>query len=228
MAPATAFPKKHLPKKNLDEGSTPWKSRHSIPHVFRDASHRRIGILGGSFNPAHDGHAHIADMAVQQLHLDQVWWLVSPQNPLKSSQDMRSFASRYQSALKAAKTCHHAHKMRVTDLESRLGLRHTALTLRLIKSRMRHCHLVWIMGSDNLVHFHQWHNPKSIAKTMAIAVVNRPGAIAQALSSRGAKIAGLRLPPRRLVARQYPTQSWSFLRGALNNQSASAIRAPMI
>ena len=67
MAPATAFPKKHLPKKNLDEGSTPWKSRHSIPHVFRDASHRRIGILGGSFNPAHDGHAHIADMAVQRF-----------------------------------------------------------------------------------------------------------------------------------------------------------------
>ena len=203
----------------------PSKRQHHVARVFADFSRRRIGILGGSFNPAHEGHAHIADMAVQQLQLDQIWWLVSPQNPLKSDREMARFGERYQSALSVAKTCHFAHKMRVTDLEVKLGLRHTALTLNVIKSRLRHCQLVWIMGADNLIQFHKWHNPKTIAKTMAIAVVNRPGSVAAALSSPGAKIAGQKLPPRRMIARRFPQQSWVFLRGAMNTQSASAIRA---
>ena len=201
------------------------KRQHHVAPVFTDFSRRRIGILGGSFNPAHEGHAHIADMAVQQLQLDQLWWLVSPQNPLKSDTDMAGFDKRYQSAVAMAKTCRFAHKMRITDLEVKLGLRHTALTLNVIKTRMRHCQLVWVMGADNLVQFHKWHKPKAIAKTMAIAVVNRPGSVAAALSSPGATIAGQKLPPRRLIARRFPQQSWVFLRGAMNSQSASAIRA---
>ena len=195
------------------------------PRVFMDMSRRRIGILGGSFNPAHDGHAHIADMAAEQLQLDQIWWLVSPQNPLKSDRGMAGFDARYQSAVEMAKTCRFSSKMLVTDLEDQLGLRQTALTLQRVKSRLRHCQLVWIMGADNLVHFHKWHQPHTIAKTMAIAVVNRPGAVAAALSSRGAKIAGQRITPRKMVARRFPNRSWSFLRGAMNSQSASAIRA---
>ncbi len=187
----------------------PLKRQHHVARVFTDFSRRRIGILGGSFNPAHEGHAHIADMAVQQLQLDQLWWLVSPQNPLKSDREMAGFDKRYQ----------------VTDLEVKLGLRHTALTLNVIKTRMRHCQMVWVMGADNLIQFHKWHKPKSIAKTMAIAVVNRPGSVAAALSSPGAKIAGRKLPPRRMIARRLPQQSWVFLRGAMNSQSASAIRA---
>ena len=106
----------------------------------------------------------------------------------------QGFDKRYQSAVAMAKTCRFAHKMRITDLEVKLGLRHTALTLNVIKTRMRHCQLVWVMGADNLVHFHKWHKPKAIAKTMAIAVVNRPGSVAAALSSPGAKIAGRKLP----------------------------------
>ena len=199
--------------------------RHAYPRVFADFSRRRIGLLGGSFNPAHDGHAHIADMAAEQLQLDQVWWLVSPQNPLKSTQDMGSFSARFESALAMASTCRLAHKMVVTDLESHLGVQHTALTLKTIRSRLRHCQLVWIMGADNLVHFHRWHQPHVIAKTMAMAVVNRPGEVAPALASRGARIAGKKIPARRLIARQCPAKTWSFLRGAMNTQSASAIRA---
>ena len=195
------------------------------PRVFMDMSRRRIGILGGSFNPAHDGHAHIADMAAEQLQLDQIWWLVSPQNPLKSDHGMAGFDARYQSAVEMAKTCRFSRKMLVTDLEDQLGLRQTALTLQRVKSRLRHCQLVWIMGADNLVHFHKWHQPRTIAKTMAIAVVNRPRAVAAALPSRGAKIAGQRITPRKMVARRFPNRSWSFLRGAMNSQSASAIRA---
>ena len=198
---------------------------HQIARVFCDQRRRRIGLFGGSFNPAHDGHALLADMAVQQLRLDELWWLVSPQNPLKSSKDMASLRDRFESALKQAHACQFAKRMRISNLENHFGLRHSVLTIKRIKRHCRKARLIWVMGADNLVHFHRWHRPDAIPRTMAMAVINRPGHVASALASRGAKRAGDRIPPARLAARGYPARHWSFLRGAMNPQSASAIRA---
>ena len=149
--------------------------QHQFPRVFSDHSHKAIGILGGSFNPAHDGHAHIADMAAQALGLDEIWWLVSPQNPLKSSADMASFEDRFNSALAVASRCKAASIMRISALELRLDLTVTYKTLTQLRQRMRSAHLVWIMGGDNLLSFHRWARPEMIARSMSIAVVNRPG-----------------------------------------------------
>jgi len=198
---------------------------HQIARVFCDQRRRRIGLFGGSFNPAHDGHGLLADMAAQQLRLDEVWWLVSPQNPLKSSKDMASVSARFDSALKQANACRYARRMRVSTLENQFCLQHSVLTIRRIKRHCRRARLIWIMGADNLVHFHHWHRPQDIPRMMAMAVINRPGTVAPALASRGAALAGRRLPPARLAAQGYPHRRWSFLRGAMNPQSASAIRA---
>lgn len=198
---------------------------HQIASVFSDQRKLKIGIFGGSFNPAHEGHAHLADMAIRQLQLDEVWWLVSPQNPLKSSQDMAQFSHRFDNALMRADRCSYRHRMRVSDLEYHLGLQHSSETLKQIRLRCPNASFVWIMGSDNLASFHLWHNPQSISQSMAIAVVNRPGSVYSALSSRGAKRAGQLIKPAQMRARQLPAGSWTFLRGSLNSQSATALRA---
>ena len=201
----------------------------ALPHltakVFADKRRRRIGILGGSFNPAHAGHAHIADTALKQLGLDEVWWMISPQNPLKSSADMAPFAARFSSAMAAASLSSYAKFMRISKLEDASGLTQTALTLHHITSRCPNARFVWVMGADNLASFHHWHRPDLIAGKMAIAVINRPGARAPGLGGRGARIAGRRLHPRRLAAAQFPPRHWCFINAKLNYHSASRIRA---
>lgn len=199
-------------------------NRHAIAPVFSDRRRRRIGILGGSFNPAHSGHGHIADHALQQLGLDEVWWLVSPQNPLKPAQGMGQFSARLASALAQARSCHHARRMRVTRLEADLNMTQTANSLKQIRRRAPRARLVWIMGADNLAGFHRWHHPLAIARTMAMAVVNRPGSRAAALASAGARTTGLRLRPRQLAARGLPPRHWCFIDGPLNAQSSTALR----
>lgn len=198
---------------------------HQTAKVFADKRRRRIGILGGSFNPAHAGHCHIADTALKQLGLDEIWWMVSPQNPLKSPADMAPFATRFSSAMAAASGSGYAKFMRISTLEDTSGLTQTALTLHHIKSRCPKARLVWVMGADNLASFHQWHRPETIAKKMSIAVVNRPGARASGLGGRGARIAGLRLSPRRLAAAKFPARHWCFINAKLDHHSATLIRA---
>ena len=198
--------------------------QHQFPRVFSDHAHKAIGILGGSFNPAHDGHAHIADMAAQALGLDEIWWLVSPQNPLKSSADMASFEDRFNSALAVASHCKAASIMRISALEHRLGLTVTYKTLSQLRQRVRSAHLVWIMGGDNLLSFHHWARPEMIARSMAIAVVNRPGS-RHLRSSPGAKIAGMKRSPRQLRKLGFPPKHWCYIQGRQNNQSATKIRS---
>jgi len=198
--------------------------QHQFPRVFSDPSHKAIGILGGSFNPAHDGHAHIADMTAQALGLDEIWWLVSPQNPLKSSVDMASFEDRFNSALAIASRCKAASIMIISALEHRLGLTVTYKTLTQLRQRVRSAHLVWIMGGDNLLSFHRWARPEMIARSMSIAVVNRPGS-RHLRSSPGAKIAGKKRSPRQLRKLGFPPQHWCYIQGRQNNQSATKIRS---
>ncbi|MGC6485876.1 MAG: nicotinate-nucleotide adenylyltransferase [Candidatus Puniceispirillales bacterium] len=203
----------------------PSRHQHRLARVFHDRRRRRIGLFGGSFNPAHEGHAHIADLAVKRLRLDEIWWLVTPQNPLKDSRDMAPFKSRYESAKAMAGRCRYHQAMKVSALEARLGLSQTALSLMAISRRAPRAGFFWIMGADNLAGFHRWHRPRRIAATMPMIVINRPRQQAAALGSIGARIAGLRLTPERLARKRPQPRQWCFIHGPVNPLSASAIRA---
>jgi nicotinate-nucleotide adenylyltransferase len=181
----------------------------------------RIGLLGGSFNPAHDGHRAISLAALRALGLDQVWWLVSPQNPLKPARGMASFAARLASARMTARH----PRIRVSDLERRLGTRYTADTVRRLRA-FRDIRFVWLMGADNLLQLPRWQRWTEIVRTMPFAVLARSTA-RPALAGRAAKrFAAARLDPlvaRRLADRRAP--AWVFLGIRRHPASATAIRA---
>jgi len=130
-----------------------------------------VGLLGGSFNPAHGGHRRISLCVAQALGLDEVWWLVSPGNPLKPRAGMAPLAARFASAQRQARRA----PIRVTTIERELGTRYTVDTLARLQRRYPKVRFVWIMGADNLAQFHQWRRWRDIARIMPIAVVARPG-----------------------------------------------------
>ncbi|MBY6127303.1 nicotinate-nucleotide adenylyltransferase [Qipengyuania aquimaris] len=139
----------------------------------------RIGLLGGSFNPAHGGHRKISLFAREALGLDEVWWLVSPGNPLKPKAGMAPLAARVSSAIAQARRA----PIRVTAIERELGTRYTADTLRAIQRRFPRHDFTWLMGSDNLAQFHRWRDWRGIARSMPIAVIARPGYDGAAVAS---------------------------------------------
>jgi nicotinate-nucleotide adenylyltransferase len=130
-----------------------------------------VGLLGGSFNPAHGGHRAISLFARDALDLDEVWWLVSPGNPLKPRAGMAPLPARVASARKTAR---HA-PIRVTAIEREMRTRYTLDTLRKLRLRYPRIRFIWLMGTDNLAQFHQWKGWRDIARTCAIAVIARPG-----------------------------------------------------
>ncbi len=142
-------------------------------------SARRVGLLGGSFNPAHGGHRRISLFAIDALDLDEVWWLVSPGNPLKPAAGMAPLHNRVAAAVRHARRA----RIRVTAIEREFGTRYTADTLRAIMRRYPKVEFVWLMGSDNLAQFHRWRDWRGIARAMPIAVIGRPGYDAAAVAS---------------------------------------------
>lgn len=139
----------------------------------------KTGLLGGSFNPAHGAHRGISLAARRALGLDEVWWLVSPGNPLKSEQGMAPLPARFAAAARQARRA----PIRVTAVERELGTRYTADTLRRLLRRYPRRRFVWLMGADNLAQFHRWRDWRGIARTVPIAVVARPGYDARAMAS---------------------------------------------
>jgi nicotinate-nucleotide adenylyltransferase len=137
------------------------------------------GLLGGSFNPAHGAHRRISLAAVEALGLDEVWWLVSPGNPLKSREGMASLAARVRSARARARRA----PIRVTAIERELGTRYTVDTLRALKRSYPRRRFIWLMGADNLAQLHLWRDWRRLAREMPIAVIARPGYDAKALAS---------------------------------------------
>ena len=123
-------------------------------------SHKRIGILGGSFNPAHRGHLHVSRQALDLMQLDEVWWMVSPQNPLKSSEGMADFDMRLGSASAIAAD----QRIRVTGIEVELGTTYTAETLKKLKEYYPKAKFVWLMGADNLIQISKWKDWQKIFK----------------------------------------------------------------
>ena len=132
----------------------------------------RIGLLGGSFNPAHQGHRRISLEAMRALRLDQVWWLVSPGNPLKEgATDMAPFDARFASAERVARRAN----IRVSDFEQRENTRFTVDTVRKLKRRYPQHRFIWLLGSDTLPNFHKWRDWRGLAREVPIAVIRRPG-----------------------------------------------------
>jgi nicotinate-nucleotide adenylyltransferase len=137
------------------------------------------GLLGGSFNPAHGGHLRISLAAIRALGLDEMWWLVSPGNPLKPAKGMAPLAARVKSAQAMARRA----PIKVTAIERELVTTYTIDTLRALRRRFPKRRFVWLMGSDNLAQFHRWKAWRKIARQMPIAVVNRPGYDPDAIAS---------------------------------------------
>jgi nicotinate-nucleotide adenylyltransferase len=185
---------------------------------------RRIGLLGGSFNPAHEGHRHISLEALKRLGLDEVWWLVAPQNPLKAAAGMGKLADR----LAAAKALvRHDKRIRVLDLEARLGTHFTADTLAALQRRAPQTRFVWLMGADNLAQIRHWKDWPAIFARVPIAVFARPSYCRKALAGLAAqRFSRARVMPGRRRFGAVEPPAWIFLPVKLDPHSATAIRSP--
>ncbi len=184
---------------------------------------RRIGILGGSFNPAHEGHRDISVAALAALGLDQVWWMVSPQNPLKVASGMAPFAER----LAGARAISDHPRILATDIEARMGSQFTADTLARLTVRFVDCRFVWLMGADNLAQIHRWRDWEEIFRLLPIAVFDRPTYTYRALAAVAARRFGrCRVPEAALGSLpRRPAPAWVFVHHRLNPISATSIRA---
>ncbi|WP_202614901.1 nicotinate-nucleotide adenylyltransferase [Elioraea sp. Yellowstone] len=195
----------------------------AISH-WGDGRRGRIGILGGSFNPAHEGHRHIAETALKRLGLKAVWLLVSPGNPLKPVDGMAPFADRLASAARIATG---NARILPTDLEARLGTRYTVQTLALLTRRFPRARLVWLMGADNQVQIPRWQGWRRIFAMVPIVVFPRPGWTRKALHGRATRaMAASRLPHSRAAALpDMAPPAWLLLPGREHPASATQIRA---
>jgi nicotinate-nucleotide adenylyltransferase len=184
---------------------------------------RIVGLLGGSFNPAHAGHRQVSLLALRRLRLDELWWLVSPQNPLKPVAGMAPFAER----LAGAKAVARHPRIRVTGIEARLNTSYTAETLRHLIRRFPRHRFIWLMGSDNLAQVQLWKDWQQIFNSVAVAVFARPSYCLRALAGQAAhRFARNRVPESASGAlRQRRPPAWVFLVGPLSPVSATAIRA---
>lgn len=183
----------------------------------------RIGLLGGSFNPAHRGHRRVSLFALAALGLDEVWWLVSPGNPLKPRAGMAPLPARLHSALQMARCA----PIRASAIECMFGTRYTVDTLARLRHRYPQHGFVWLMGTDNLAQFHRWHRWRDIARELPIAVIARPGYDSPALASPAmAWLRRFRTSPAQLAQRgERSAPALVTLRFDPDPRSASAIRA---
>ena len=193
----------------------------STPEVVRRAPRLRIGLLGGSFNPAHEGHRAISREALKRLRLDRVWWLVSPQNPLKPTDQTADLEQR----LAAARAIADHPRVIVTDLERRIGTRYTVDTLAWLTRRCR-ARFVWLIGADNMAQLPRWRRWQRLVRMVPIAVFDREPYSYLALAGRMARAyAGERLVERRApVLAEYPPPAWVYLRLRRHQVSSTAIR----
>lgn len=182
---------------------------------------QRIGLLGGSFDPPHAGHAHITRWALRRFGLDSVWWLVSPGNPLKS-RSPADMATRVEACRRIA-----PKRVAVTDIEARLGTRYTADTLAAISRRRPDLRFTWLMGADNLAGFHEWRDWRWIMERFPVGVLARPGAqIRAGFSPAARRFNRWRLPRTAAgaLSRAEPP-AWALLTGPMSGASSTAIRA---
>lgn len=190
-----------------------------MPYAARGIA---VGLFGGSFNPPHAGHALVAEIALRRLALQQLWWIVTPGNPLKAGRQLAPLGDR----LARSEAIATDPRVKVTAFEAAHRLRYTADTLALVKARNPGVDFVWIMGADNLRDFHRWQRWREIATTFPIAVIDRPGATLSYLSSIMAKTfdyARVDEDDAPALARKRPP-AWTFIHGPRSSLSSTAIR----
>lgn len=182
----------------------------------------RIGLYGGSFNPAHAGHRHVSLMALKRLRLDRLWWIVTPGNPLKDTGELASTSMRMAQAKEMAED----PRIDVTAFEEEIGARYTIDTLAYLKRRFPGVHFVWVMGADNLAGFHRWRGWRRIAQLMPMAIIDRPGWTLKAVRSRSAIV----LSRGRIDEDRAPAlaglkpPAWVFLHGPRSHLSSTMLR----
>jgi len=185
--------------------------------------HRRIGLFGGSFNPAHEGHLHVSREALRALDLDELWWLVAPQNPLKPAAGMARFPERVAGARRLARD----RRIKVSTIEAEHGLHYTADSVRFLKRRFPRARFVWLMGADNLPGFTRWRRWAEIYAALPVAIFARHPYAPRVYGAAPS----LRFVRRRIGARrarrlaELAPPAWAFLHCRLHAASATAIRA---
>jgi nicotinate-nucleotide adenylyltransferase len=202
--------------------STPKISKWIIGDRESVSPKQKIGILGGSFNPAHEGHLSISKIALQRLNLDEVWWIISPRNPLKKYDILYDFEDRVSSAEKVIDTNH----IFISKLEKNAQIKYTIGTVEYLNTRYVGTKFVWIMGADNLKNFHRWREWDKLALTVPIAIIDRPSSSLDVTSSLFAnKYRKYRVDEadaQNLANKKKP--AWVFLHSKLNDQSSSQLR----
>jgi len=191
--------------------------------MLADAAMKRVGLLGGSFNPAHEGHRQLSLSAIDALGLDELWWLVSPGNPLKSDADMAPYEARFSSAQEIARET----PIHVSDFERKAATRYTVDTLRALLGEHPHDRFIWLMGADTVAEFHRWKDWRDIAQMLPIAVLPRAGYDAPARAGRAMGWLS------RFVRPESQARNWTewsppailFLRLPTNPTSATSLRA---
>lgn len=186
-------------------------------------SKQTIGLMGGSFNPAHSGHRLISELAIKRLGLNKVWWLVSPQNPLKSSAGMASIKERVQNAVKISRN----PRIKVMTVESSLNTQYTVDLLKILSKRFSSARFIWIMGADNLLQFSEWKNWEEITSLVRIAIFDRPNFSLKSLAAdMPRRFSGNRLREREgLLLKYKKPPAWIFFHSNLNHISATKIRS---
>ncbi len=205
----------------------------ALPQAFQDvaqdylrmpvaAAGAKIGLFGGSFNPPHAGHVLVAELALERLGLDQLWWMVTPGNPLKDVSELEPLSRR----IALSEDLISDKRIHVTAFEASYQVRYTADTLALVRQHNPDKHLVWVMGADNLMNFHHWQEWDEIARTYPIAVINRPGSnMAAEDSVMAQQFSAARLPEAdaaKLATQQAP--AWVFIHGPQSELSSTQLR----
>lgn len=190
-------------------------------HLPPASTRQRIGLFGGTFDPPHSGHMHVAETARKRLGLDAVWWFPARGNPLKAA------PGEFENRLAAVQIMTATNRvMNVSDIEQHAHLTYTVDLVRLVKAHCPHAQLVWIMGSDSLANFHLWKDWKTIAHLIPIAVIARPGATLAARNSHFARVySDARLPGA--ASQKLPghdTPAWTYLKAPFNPESSTALR----
>ena len=196
--------------------------KNNTPNCFSYKRKRKVGILGGSFNPAHEGHIHISNTARASLGIDEVWWLVAPQNRLKSSIEMESFDKRLSYARLFTNRLSY---IKVLDIEEKNKLYASYMTINFLNIKSQRVKFIWLMGSDILENFNRWLYPTSIAKNMYVAVISRPGFSSSFLNTPQTTKLGKRLKTSKsksIFLRKKPV--WVFIKNKLLSISSSEIR----
>jgi nicotinate-nucleotide adenylyltransferase len=179
-----------------------------------------IGLLGGSFDPAHEGHVHITREALKRMGLDQVWWLVTPANPLKARQP-----APLKDRIARARAVMRDPRVKITALEERLGTRATADTIDRLKAIYPGVTFVWLMGADNLVQFHKWGRWRDILRAVPVGVLARPGSGVAARLSVAARAFRVHQVDRGENLRGRKAPVWAFVNLPMNDASSTEIRA---